>query len=129
MILFLMGLIVGTITMQFTNPRMALATHLEGLMNGMFLIICGFLWNELTLSEGLRKALLCTLIYGTFANLVFSLLAAIFGTSGKTPIAGAGYVASPWQETLVSGGLVSLALAMIFAVGVIMYGLRARVQL
>jgi (hydroxyamino)benzene mutase len=127
-ILFLVGLVIGTITMQFRNPKMALSAHLEGLMNGMFLIICGFLWNEISITTMLKKALLYALLYGTFANVVFSVLAAIFGTSNKTPIAGAGFTAMQWQETLVSGGLVSLVLAMIFSVALMIYGLRAKIS-
>ena len=38
MLLFLLGLITGLALMSFTNPRMGLAAHLEGVMNGLFLI-------------------------------------------------------------------------------------------
>ena len=40
-LLFLLGLIVGFIEQKFANPRMGLAAHLEGLMNGTFLIALG----------------------------------------------------------------------------------------
>jgi hydroxylaminobenzene mutase len=38
MFLFLLGLLIGFAEGQVINPRMALAAHLEGLMNGTFLI-------------------------------------------------------------------------------------------
>ena len=36
--LFLVGLVTGTQERRFTNMRMALSAHLEGVMNGTFLI-------------------------------------------------------------------------------------------
>ena len=68
MILFLIGLVTGFFIMQLKNPRMALAAHLEGIMNGIFLVVCGFVWNELKLSAIQRKILLVILVYGTFIN-------------------------------------------------------------
>jgi hypothetical protein len=41
MFLFLLGLLIGFVEGQVSNPRMALAAHLEGLMNGTFLIALG----------------------------------------------------------------------------------------
>jgi (hydroxyamino)benzene mutase len=34
----LLGLVTGLFAQQLTNPRMGLAAHLEGLMNGTFLL-------------------------------------------------------------------------------------------
>jgi hypothetical protein len=41
MYLFLLDLLIGFAEGQVINPRMALAAHLEGLMNGTFLIAFG----------------------------------------------------------------------------------------
>ena len=56
MFLFLLGLLVGFAEGQVTNPRMGLAAHLEGLMNGTFLIALGAVWPFVRLS--MRLALL-----------------------------------------------------------------------
>ena len=40
-LLFLLGLLTGLVEQRFTNVRMGLAAHLEGLMNGTFLIALG----------------------------------------------------------------------------------------
>ena len=37
MALFLAGLLTGLVEQEFANPRMGLAAHLEGVMNGAFL--------------------------------------------------------------------------------------------
>lgn len=126
MFLFLVGLITGFFIMNFTNPKMALAAHLEGVMNGTFLVVAGFIWKELQITDRLRKILYGTILYGTFANWFFSLLSAVFGTSNTTPLSGAGYTGTPIQETLVTAGLASVGITMVFSLVVIVYGLRGK---
>ena len=43
-----------------------------------------------------------------------------------TPISGAGYVGSINQENLVTAGLVSVGLTMVFSLVIIIYGLRGK---
>jgi len=38
MFLFLLGLLTGFIEPKFSNPRMGLAAHLEGVMNGTLIV-------------------------------------------------------------------------------------------
>jgi hypothetical protein len=49
MLLFLLGLATGLVEQQFTNVRMGLSAHLEGLFNGIFLIALGAIWSEVRL--------------------------------------------------------------------------------
>jgi hydroxylaminobenzene mutase len=60
-LLFLMGLITGLLEQRFTNTRMALAAHLEGVMIGTLLIALGAIWAGVRLSatEQLREAPTC----------------------------------------------------------------------
>jgi hydroxylaminobenzene mutase len=51
MVLLLIGLFTGLAQQHFTNIRMALAAHLEGVMNGTFLIAVGAIWGEVRLSS------------------------------------------------------------------------------
>jgi hydroxylaminobenzene mutase len=48
-LLFLIGLITGLFEQHFTNMRMARAAHLEGVMNGTFLVALGAIWREVRL--------------------------------------------------------------------------------
>ena len=41
MFLFLLGLLTGFVEHRFANVRMGLAAHLEGVMNGTFLLALG----------------------------------------------------------------------------------------
>lgn len=121
-ILFLLGLLTGFVIPGLPNSRMGLASHLEGVMNGTFLIALGAVWNHLVLTKRLELAAFGLLIYGSYANWVFVLLAAIFGTSEMTPIAGEGYTGVPWQESMVSLGLGSVGVTMVVGVGILVYG-------
>jgi hydroxylaminobenzene mutase len=47
--LFLLGLITGFAESSFANVRMGLAAHLEGLMNGIFLVALGSAWAKIRL--------------------------------------------------------------------------------
>jgi hypothetical protein len=46
---FLLGLITGLLEQRFTNVRMGLSAHLEGVMNGILLLALGASWNEVRL--------------------------------------------------------------------------------
>jgi len=49
MFLFLLGLLTGFGESSFANVRMGLAAHLEGVMNGIFLLALGSAWTQLRL--------------------------------------------------------------------------------
>ena len=128
MLLFLIGLITGFATNNFRNPRMGLAAHLEGVMNGTFLVVTGIIWKELKIAGSLKTVVYWSLIYGCFINWFSTLVAAFFGTSKTTPIAGAGFAGTTLQEHFVSFGFISVGLTMVFSVSVIVYGLRGRLS-
>lgn len=122
-ILFLLGLLTGFAIPALRNPRMGLSSHLEGVMNGTFLIALGAAWSHVSLSPRLETASLWLLIYGSSANWFFVTLAAVLGTSKMTPIAGAGYSGTAAQEQLVTFGLVSVGVAMLLGSSMVLYGL------
>ena len=86
MLLFLFGLLTGFVEQKFANPRMGLAAHLEGVMNGTFLIALGAIWSDVRLSPRLDAAAYWSALYGTYVNWAVTTLAAIFGTAAMSPI-------------------------------------------
>jgi hydroxylaminobenzene mutase len=126
MALFLLGLLTGLAERQFVNPRMGLAAHLEGVMNGTFLLVLGAIWHELRLPRRLERFSFRGMLYGGYANWVVTTLAAAWGTVGMTPIASTVPGAPRWQEVLVTGGFVSAGIAMLASSCLILYGLRGR---
>ena len=122
--LFLVGLLTGFAVPLLTNPRMGLSAHLEGVMNGIFLLVLALIWEWLVLSARPRQLLFWLAVYGAYANWLTTVLAAMLGTSRRTPIAGVGFTGQPWQENLVDVGLITLAFAMVAACVIALWGLR-----
>lgn len=123
-LLFLLGLLVGLAVPALANPRMGLASHMEGVMNGLFLIALGLVWPKLALSSRLQTATFWLAVYGTFANLAATFLAAAWNAGEMMPIAGQGHVGGAGQEAVISTLLVSLGLADIAVCVVVLAGLR-----
>ena len=124
MLLFLLGLLVGLAEGQVTNPRMGLAAHLEGLMNGTYLIALGAIWPFVKLSPKLTTLTFWTVLYGTYSNLIVTTVAAVVGANSMSPVTGAGHSASAWQEILVSSGFVTVGVTMLVSSILILWGLR-----
>jgi hydroxylaminobenzene mutase len=124
MSLFLLGLLTGFGEQHFSNPRMGLAAHLEGVMNGTFLVALGGVWGKVRLTPQLKGAAYWSALYGTYVNWAVTLLAAIFGTAAMSPITAAGRSGQPWQESLVTVGFMSVGIAIVAASILVLSGLR-----
>ena len=124
MFLFLLGLLTGFVEQNFKNPRMGLAAHLEGVMNGTFLVALGAIWAEVRLPARLKAAAYWTALYGTYANWAVTTLAAIFGTAALSPITAAGRSGQPWQEDIVTFGFMSVGIVIVACSILILSGLR-----
>lgn len=124
MFLFLLGLFTGLAETSFSNIRMGLAAHLEGVMNGTFLLALGAVWTEVRLGTRLKGATYWLVLYGTYANWAVTTLAAIFGTGALSPVTAPGLSAAPWQENLIQVGFMSVGLAIIGAAVLVLWGLR-----
>ena len=121
-LLFLFGLVIGLFIPMMTNPRMGLSAHLEGIMNGMFIVILGLIWNKLVLTDKWITAAFWLTLFGSFANLVAVSIAAITGAGKMMPIAN-GKEGTFVIEGLISFLLISLSLAMIFVCLIVLIGL------
>jgi hydroxylaminobenzene mutase len=103
---------------------MGLAAHLEGVMNGTFLVALGAVWTQVKLSPRLKVAACWSALYGTYVNWVATTLGATFGAAALSPITSAGHSALPWQEGFVTGLFMTVALTTVGSVVLILWGLR-----
>ena len=125
--LFLLGLLTGFVVPLAANPRMALSSHLEGVLNGLLLLVLGIIWGRLQIGRVTARIAFGLLAYGTFANWGTTLLAALWGAGeSMMPLAAAGYTGTSAQEMLIAFGLLSLSLAMVVVCPVVLWGLRAQ---
>lgn len=123
-LLFLLGLLVGFAIPTLANPRMGLTSHMQGIVNGIFLVVLGLLWPNLSLPQAGSKGLFWLAIYGTFANWAVTLLAAYWGAGTSMPIAALGNEGTPMQEATIDVLLISLSVAMVVVSVLVLWGLK-----
>lgn len=124
-ILFLLGLLTGFVIPVMQNPRMGLSSHLEAVMNGMFLILLGLIWHKLQLPNKALKWGYVLSLFGAYTNWATTLLAGLWGAGAEMmPIAGGSFQGVAWQEILIKIGLGSLSFAMITVCILVLWGLR-----
>lgn len=121
--LFLLGLLSGFLIPALKNPRMGLSSHLEGTLNGMFLIVLGLLWPWVQVTSGWERAAVGLVVYGSYANWLATLLAGWWGAGrGMMPIAGGEHEASPIKEFVIKFLLITLGAAIVVGVAIILFG-------
>lgn len=123
-LLILVGLFSGTAIPVMATARLGLSAHLAGVQSGMLVMIVGLTWSYVALSPALETTAFVTTLFSNYALYIALQLAAIWGTSRSTPIAGAGSSGSPLEEALVDGLLVAGSLSGIIAIALIVWGLR-----
>lgn len=124
MLLFLLGLVTGLLEQRFTNVRMGLSAHLEGVMNGILLLALGAAWDEVRLPHPAKVTAYGTALYGTYANWLVTSIGAAFGTAASSPITSAGHSGQPWQESFVAVGFLTVTIAIIATSILVLWGLR-----
>jgi len=108
--LYTLGLLTGLVAYVLANPRMGVAAHVEGVVNAIFLIVLGVAWSRLGLRGRAATWAYWAAIVGAYANWGVPLFSAIVGAS-QPKLAGSGFEASPWAETVLQispiGGVVA----------------------
>ncbi|TAM63046.1 hydrogenase [Mycobacterium sp.] len=123
LVLFLLGLLTGIAGPALKNARMALSSHLEGVLNGMFLVLLGLLWPHIRLSNAWETTAAALIVYAAYANWLATLLAAAWGAGRRfAPIAAGDHRASAAKERVVGFLLLSLALSILVGVGIVIVG-------
>ena len=124
-VLFLLGLATGRLVESLALPRMGLSSHLQGVMNGTFLIVLGLVWPHLRLHALLLRAAYWLALAGTYLNWAVTLAAAALGAGGTTmPLAAGGHLGTPDQELTLLVGLRALNVAMFASGFLVLWGLR-----
>lgn len=123
-LLFLLGLLVGFAVPALANPRMGLSSHIEGVLNGMFLMLLGLIWTRLQLSARWLGISFGLSLYGAFANWLAMLVAALFNAGKTLTVAADGKEGHPAAEAVIMFLLVTLSLAMVIVCVAVLTGLR-----
>jgi (hydroxyamino)benzene mutase len=124
LVLFLLGLLTGFAVPALKNPRMALSSHLEAVLNGMFVVLLGLLWPHIHLPNAWGVTAVGLIVYAAYTNWLASLLAAAWGAGRRlAPIAAADHETSTAKEGFINFLLVSLSVAIVAGVGIVIVGL------
>ena len=123
-LLMLFGLATGAFIPLFVSARQGLSAHMAGVQNGIVLTVLGLLWPKLRLGSRQQRLAALASVFSLYAIWIALLLAAAFGTSRSTPIAGAGHHGAPWQEALVTAIMSTGSVALLVAIGLVLWGLR-----
>jgi hydroxylaminobenzene mutase len=126
MFLFLLGLLTGFLEPHFVNMRMGLAAHLEGVMNGIFLLALGCAWTRVRLAPAAHAIAFWTVLYSAYVNWLTTTLAALWGTVALSPITGMSHPAKPWKEMLVTVVFLTVGVALLAGTILILWGFRRR---
>jgi hydroxylaminobenzene mutase len=125
--LFLLGLVTGRLVQSLAVPRMGLASHLQGVMNGTFLVALGLVWPHLRLGVLSLWAAYWLALVGTYLNWAVTLAAAAWGAGAATmPLAAGDHRGSPDQELILLVGLRALNVAMFASCFLVLWGLRGQ---
>ncbi len=123
MFLFFLALVIGLVAPLLANPRLGISCHVEGVLNGIFLIILGLIWSRLALSGRWLIITYWLSIFGTFSNWLAYLIAAIFNAGRHLTIATKGKEGAPLADDIIDFLLVSLTIAMLTICITIIIGL------
>lgn len=124
--LFTLALLTGLAVPVFANPRMAVAAHLNAILGAIVLIVVGLVWGLLVMSPAQARLTRATFVFSGYAAWGTACLAAAWGTSRLTPIAGEGHTALPWQETVVAALQSVIVVTVLAGALSVVYALRPR---
>jgi len=112
--LFLLALFVGILVPRFAVPRLALSTHLLGLLQGTFVVAVSAVWPRLNFTRATSWLAFWLLVYGCVAAWLANLLGAYWG-AGNTllPMAAGSAHGSALQEGAIVVLLRSSAVALV----------------
>jgi hydroxylaminobenzene mutase len=105
---------------------MALSAHLQGVLNGTFLMALGAIWDHVELPPRVARVARRSALYGTYGNWLFTTLGAAMGTAAANPLLSEGHHGKSWQERAVGAGFRSVGYSMFAAVVLILWGLGRR---
>lgn len=123
MFLFFLALVVGLGAPLLANPRLGISCHVEGVLNGIFLIILGLIWSRIALSGRWLAITFWLSIYGTFSNWLGYLIAAIFNAGRHLNIASTGHQGPIFADDIIDFLLVTLTIAMLTICTTVLIGL------
>jgi (hydroxyamino)benzene mutase len=122
-VLLILAMLTGLAIPVATNHRLALASHLTGLLGALILMVIAVAWPALSHRPLPAKIIRYCFISSAYANWIASALGSIWGTRRFTPLSGGGFSAAAWQEALVAFLQVAQAAVVLIGSALVVYEL------
>ncbi len=119
-ILLAISLVSGFLIEMMPLVRLALSAHLVGLMGSAFLIGLGASWPALALTRRTSRVAALAAVYGFCGGWFVYFIAAATATGGMFPIASGHTRGSLFLERVMSGALLTVALALFALCGIVL---------
>ena len=125
-LVFMIGLITGFFLYSglMRNPQIGVITHLEGVLNGMFLVILGLIWHRMKMTDKLQKRFVMIAIACVYINYFQALWGAVLGRSRATTLFPADRVPFPAETFILNVFLLSMSFGLIWCCIMVMIGLK-----
>ncbi len=101
-ILFTLGLLIGFVIPNFSNPRMGLSAHLTACQTGTALTVFALFWTYLSVPAAWSPWLAGLFAGSSYVLTIGITLSAIFGAGEALPIAGGEMRANQFRERMVT---------------------------
>lgn len=111
---------------KFKNPRMALSTHVTGLMVGIYSLSLAAIADFIDLEGLLASLAVWTHILGNLFLVISLGLSALWNTQSMTPIVGSKQYREKRKESVVKWGITVSSIALTVSVCLILIGAIVR---
>lgn len=118
--LLAVSLVNGLLIEMMPLVRLALSAHLVGLMGSAFLIGLGAAWPALAFPQRRSRIAALAAVYGFCGGWFVYFIAAITRTGGMFPIASGQTRGGPLLESLISGALLTVVVALFALCGIVL---------
>ncbi len=122
LILLLISVLAAILTPYLALPRLALSAHSIGITSSLLLICLGIIWQLLRLPSGLKTTAQACWLFSAFANWGGTLVAAITGAGGMTPVAAGNSTGSLIAEAIVTTLLTLVVVTTLLALSLTLRG-------
>jgi hydroxylaminobenzene mutase len=125
-VVFMFGLLTGFFLYSgaMVNPQIGVITHLEGVLNGLFLVTLGVIWQRMSLTDRQQWRLMVLALACVYINYFQALWGAVMGRSRATTLFPADRVPFPLEKTVLDVVLLSMSVGFIVVCLMTLWGLH-----
>lgn len=125
-VVFLLGLLSGLLLFfgGMRNPQVGMITHLEGVLNGIFLVVLGLIWHRMRLGPAAERVLMILGIACVYLNFLQALWGGAMGRSRPTTVFPQDRLPYPGEAFILDFVLPGFSMGFLVVCAMILWGLH-----